>query len=361
MTQHKIIGFVASLLCLAAAPALTACSTGGDRTGGSCPSGEQCSTLVDGLHFSGSAPRSHSLWAIAEGGTERVRVQTEPGLTGASYDGEFDARSSDESVLGIGTTTGSSVTLLGESSGTAFLRILEPGTNLLLDRVDVRVAPVESVRVSTLLASLTGGTANEITAVWSGASVQLEVALLDSDGGILWDDSLAVTDHPTTLVEIPAGLEFGAVAPASGTLELTLTRDAETHPISLPVVTDATGIALFPEGTSLEVEVGSTGSICALGRASGGLIAGAPVEATLPSQLAEDPTAAPTIDGEPLDGCIGYRGETLGSGTLTLSIGTQSVDVQVSVVAATTSPLSGPPLDVSQLHGEATPGERAGD
>ncbi len=359
MTTRRILGYVAFILIIAL-PFAVACTTGGERTRVGCPAGEQCSTLVDGLYFSGVVPTAHSLFAIAEGGTERVRVQIEPGLNHTAYAGSFDARSSDASVLDIGSSSGPEVTVLGAASGHAYLRIVEPETDILLDRVDIRVAPVSRVRVTTLLAAFSSATDDEIAAVWSGASVQLVAALLDSDGGVLWDDSLEVTGHPSTLVELPLGLEFSAVAPASGSLDLSLARDAQTHPISLPVVSAATDIALFPADATVQIEVGSTGSICALGRAPGGLIAGAPVTATYPAFVTEAADAIPTVGGEPIQGCVGFRADAVGTGSVTIAIGAQTASVPITVAPAT-APLTGPALDLADAQGWATAGERASE
>jgi hypothetical protein len=356
MTTSKALGFLIILVALASWPAVIACSTGGERARLGCPAGETCSSMIDGLHFSGAAPSVHSLFAIAVGGTERVRVQRDPGLRGTPYAGAFDARSSDPSILAIDSVDGSDVTLAAVAAGHAYLRIVEPGTEILLDRVDIQVSAVSAQTVTTFAASISGASTTDVAAVWSDASVRLILGLRDPSGVFLWDDSLSVAGHPTTLVEIPAGLRIDAVAPVSGTLVLTTTRDAGTDHITLPVVVDATGIEL--SGDALHVEVGGTASICAVGHASGGLIAGAPVTATLPAIVEDAPAAVPTVDGIPLEGCVGVHGLAVGTGTATIALGGQTADVAVTVVAAS-SPLTGPSIDLADVHGRSTAGERA--
>ena len=250
--------------------------------------------------------------------------------------------------------------MLGQSAGHAYLRIVEPGTDILLDRVDVRVAAVAAVHVTTVLAAFSSAADDEITAVWTGARAQLVVTLVDASGGVLWDDSLEVAGHPSTLVQVPVGLELTAVAPASGTLALMLVRDAATHPVSLPVVSSATGIALFPDDATIELTLGTTTFFCALGRTATGLIAGAPVAATHPAGVSDAPDAIPQIDGVPVDGCVGIRGDALGLARVTISIGAQATDVAVTVVPGAV-PLEGPAIDLGHLHGWTSAGERLRD
>ena len=360
MTSRRAVGSLLFFSIVVALPLALACGRPGERIRGSCPAGETCSTLVDQLFFAGSSPTAHSFWDLAEGGTERVRVQTGIGLGDPPYARAFDARSSDASILVIGTTAPPDVTLHGAAVGHAYLRVLEPGSNLLLDRVDVRVGAVASVSVESFLSILIDPDHPQIVAVWADGALDLITSLRDAGGLVLWDDSLVVVGHPTRVIELPAGLAFAATAPTTGALDLVLTRDAASHPVSMPVVTTATSIALLGTTTALTIDLGTSTYVCAMARSATGLIAGARFAVTLPTVLVDDPTAGIEVDGRRLDGCIGVRATAVGTGALTLAAGGATATVQIDVRPASASPLTGPPLDLGRARGWARGGERGG-
>lgn len=344
--RARALGVLLGAASVAASVPLWACSQAVGT--GACPVGETCSTIVTGLFFAGTSPTPHAVVSLAVGGAERIRPLMGSDFAGPAYTGGFDPRSSDELVLTVDLPTvmpATDVTVHGVSAGDAYLRFLQPGTQLLLDRTFVRVADAVGTRVVSL--AETHEPAPPLGAVWGGASVDLTLALVDAEGAPLWDDGLAFAAPDGAAIaatSAPAGLGFSFTAPASGTIALTPTRPSGTPPpISLAVVSTVTGVrALLPTGvTALSVRPGESTYVCALGESPAGLVAGVPLTFTLPIVVTQDATAVPTHGSgsaaHPIDGCVGIRGSAVGSGTIHIEAPGASGTV---VVEVTTSPAS---------------------
>jgi hypothetical protein len=328
------------------AASLFACS---QATGtGACPVGEMCSTLVTGLFFAGSLPTAHAVVPLAVGGSERIHALSGTDLAGPVYAGGFDPRSTDDLVLAVDLPTvmpATEVTVHGVAAGDAYLRFLQPGTQLLLDRTLVRVADAVGTRVVSV--AETHEPAPPLAAVWGGASVDLTLALVDAEGAPLWDDALsfvAPDGAAITATSAPAGLGFTFTAPASGSVVLAPTRGASAlPPITLAVVSSLTGVRpLLAAGTTaVQLRPGESTYVCALGVAAAGLVAGAPLTFTLPLVVTQDASVVPThgvgAAAHPVDGCVGIRGASIGSGTLMIDGPGTSGSLVIEVVATPTS------------------------
>lgn len=133
---------------------LLAACTGGERAeSGQCPAGEVCSTETpNGLHFVGADSSDGAFGklsappATAIGGTQRITIQYDPG-TGIQRDLDLPYEADDDGGLGvkIDMQEGANVTLRGAGSRTNYLRIVEAGSDLLMDRKEMTGASLMSI------------------------------------------------------------------------------------------------------------------------------------------------------------------------------------------------------------------------
>lgn len=146
---------------------LLAACTGGERAdSGQCPAGEVCSTETPrGLHFVGATSSDPAFGklnappATAIGGTQRITIQYDPG-TGVQRDLDLAYDADDDGGIGvkIDKQEGANVTLRGVGSRQNYLRILEAGTDLLMDRKEMTGASLMSINIlSTSLEVLPDG------------------------------------------------------------------------------------------------------------------------------------------------------------------------------------------------------------
>lgn len=111
-----------------------------------CPEGEVCSGRTpEGLYFATLAWTDDDgtpldgVKATAQGGVQTVRVLTGRGLGSQPFDLPFEAVSSDATILTVLATAGPDVAIAGVAPGSAYLRIVEPVTGKLYDRILVGV------------------------------------------------------------------------------------------------------------------------------------------------------------------------------------------------------------------------------
>src|SRR6202022_4474072 len=82
--------------------------------------------------------------AIAVGGTQSIRALEGAGAGAPPFMLAFIAAASAPVILVVSTTP-PDVVVEGKSAGQAYLRLLDPGTNLLFDRVLLDVKPIDPV------------------------------------------------------------------------------------------------------------------------------------------------------------------------------------------------------------------------
>jgi hypothetical protein len=352
---------ILALACAAPTPGERLASTDGGtgRAAPTCPAGETCSSLVDGLAFQRAL--GGPLLPIAIGGRIRIRMLTACPTTswfctaGPPLTLPFIARSSDERVLGIGDVDGPEVAVRGASAGSARLRILEPAGDALLDSVVMEVRAVARTRI-TMTSLDVAAPGEDVVAVWPGSLWQslVQVRLEAADGTALLDDTLAprLTQGP---------------APASGTVSLRVVREAgeaentlqvdnRVRTISIATISNEGFFTALLGGEpaiaepGLEIDEASGGQIllCFAVRGPDGPIAGAPVEVT-----SSDTALIAVQDSVP--GCVYLLGISNGDATITASLAGLSAArlFHVSGMVAEVEPLvSAPALP------EATRGER---
>jgi hypothetical protein len=162
----------------------------------SCPAGETCSASTPkGLNFSRVKQGdsfSPAPIAIARGGYEDVRISRADGL---HYDRVFDAKTTDSvlSASGLGSDT---VRVTGDHAGSAYLRIVDHGTDALEDRISLEVRDVARVDIRVPGTMLPPGTG--AVAILPGVSSYGTpyAAPLAADGATLADDGLVTTWEP---------------------------------------------------------------------------------------------------------------------------------------------------------------------
>ncbi len=129
---------------------LVACYGGERATTGQCPAGEVCSpTTPYGLHFIGNGLADDILLsgpaATAIGGTQDVALQYDRG-DGVLIALDQPYTADDDGGIGVKVdhTSGSVVTMRGVGSRTNYLRILDPGGDLM-DRKELTGAAIDAI------------------------------------------------------------------------------------------------------------------------------------------------------------------------------------------------------------------------
>lgn len=327
------------------------CSVAGDRATSGCPTGELCSDWTpDGLHFVGAArgdlgePIGVSPTAI--GGTQTIRVLTTADIDGPEFGLGFDAVSVDPSVFEVRATVGSSVGVEGVDTGSAHLRLLEPGTDLLLDRVSVQVGAIEDVALVPRQIWLTE--TPESWALWAGSTVDVVVRLSDAAGASLVDEGLSASG--ADLVRPTAWDTFELSADTAGTSAIHVEAGDVAVDFDVAVVDT---IDAFGSGSdaAIEIEVGRVRTLCFVASSAGVTVYGldASFEAT---GMVEVEQAA---DG-PTGPCVTVTALAEGAGTVTAMAADRTTTRNITVIPEPTAGSSSEPL---LARGSATAGERA--
>ncbi len=193
------------------------CAAQGERAQDGCPSDEICAPLDGSLYFVGAALGDEEVvsddWAAphatALGGRQVVRVLHGPFLTSPPFDRPFTAAMRGD-ALAVASQDGPDVGIVGVVPGSAYLRILQPGTGDLYDRILLPVAP--AARASLAQPALRfdaprrAGTFPDWV-IWAGRDLPLVVAIEAADGERVVDDGMTVngvSGRPWDLVTVRA-------------------------------------------------------------------------------------------------------------------------------------------------------------
>src|SRR5262244_2672009 len=207
---------------------VTGCAAQGERAQDGCPSDEICAPLDGGLYFVGAALGDEELasddWAAphttALGGRQVVRVLHGPFVSSPPFVQPFNAGLRGD-ALAIASLDGPDIGIVGVAPGSAYLRIVQPGTGDLYDRILLPVAP--AARASLVQPALrvdaprrTGRLHDWV--IWAGRDLPLVVAVEASNGDRLVDDGMTVNGvagRPWDLVTVratPGPVTLGVVA-----------------------------------------------------------------------------------------------------------------------------------------------------
>ncbi len=238
----------------------SSCDAGDRASSGACPVGELCDPSVEGLHFEGATFAEGLLDVgdvkrVAVGGRQDVRLFDidEDGhhvVFEQSYTASFD-----NGVVDIEATAGNVVTLRGGAGGTGKLRIINPSTGELFDRLSVSAGKLDAAVLSQSLVVLLDGGSETPVLYAPGATgyIRLRTAedfsLVDEDAAITgtgiaqsrWDTftvgKVAPGSHALTI-------SAGDHAPITVDYEV-VHADALAHLLGDEVTRDGRGIVCF--------------------------------------------------------------------------------------------------------------------
>ena len=356
-----------SALALLAIFSTTGCALQGERAGtliGACPTGEICSDQAPkGLLFWG-AKTSDSLGGdvaiTAKGGTQTINVSLNSG-DADPFSQAFDADTSDINVAAISAVAPPTVVVSGESDGTSLLRLLEPGTDKLLDRVSIQVATIDKVTLfPDQLYQIEEK--NAPWALFSGTTTPIIVRLAAKNGDRLIDESIALTPAFGSAAPLAWDL-FGVTAPTSGDASFTINAGNGSFTAKIPVVAAideimySTLLGNFFEEDKLDVSTGRL--LCFVGRSSGVATVGAKWTFTGSSTLQIEPKNS-LLPG--LDSCANVTGTAIGPATLTVDASSFTRTFNLNFAKKMAKSAHGKPLlDATHHLTPAIAGERAGN
>ena len=338
-----------TFLRLAALPALLlpACMTEGERAEtGQCPAGEVCSSRTpNGLAFDGADFSdllfANGLQATALGGRQGVTIYD--GASGQAMRLPFAATT--QGALEVVAQATGSLDVIGRRAGTDLLRIVDPATGELYDRVSMSVRPVDRVELRNEVFGEIG-LEDRPRALWAGGRASLVVALSARDGTRLVDEAMVVTASTGTRNTRWDSISFDVPADGEVTLDAAF-GGGEAVSFALPVAAAADAVVALPLDQPT-IAVGGMAEVCFRADAGERAILGAPWRFTV--------TGPATMPGSSLGrNCALVKSTAVGTITITAEVGAVRASVNLPVTASAARvarPLpeaSGP-----------TPGERAG-
>ncbi len=319
----------------AAVLALAASTTEGDRSNaGRCPAGEQCADdTPEGLAFEGAQVSwfiGNGVAHTAVGGAQTVRITDN--LTDAALDLPFTPKVT-SAAHQVSVAATAAVTLSASAAGTGYLRITRVADGYLFDRLAIESRPIARMQARPTMNESWPGFGTESWAAWAGERVEVAVALYDSGGGWLIDESLEIA---STVQVVRTAWDAAEILPlAAGTLELAVGAGDRNELVQVTVVDTLTQVSGPGPQTRA---VGGTAEVCFQAFDGSVRVFGVPwsFQITGPGQA----LAAAEQDHP---SCLELRTTGAGSITVTASIGNRSATgtVEVTGSAARTAPASG--------------------
>ncbi len=337
---------------------LGACALPGQRaTTGECPEGEICSDLApDGVYFLG-APFSDDigeggLSPTAVGGTQTVTALSGLDTTSPPFAESFDAVTADPEIAKVGLVTPPSLVLHGVSEGNTLLRLLEPGTEKLLDRIQIHILPATRLTIYPReLAYLIDG--QSPWALLAGSTPEIVIRLQDSEGFRVVDESLSVEPSGDVVMQTAWDLVEVSV-PNSGELSFQGMATGLPFLVKASIVTSVDAIKPSPSLGNLtepeSVPLGGEGFYCFYAESGGTAVAGASWTFTSSAGVEVSPQ-----DTERWASCVGIKGLVEGPATLDVEASGFKTSFQLEVKKSTAKSAR-----LVTLPLEAKPGERAG-
>lgn len=334
------LGYVAMVL-----GSLAGCLTEGERAAsGRCPIGEICSPATpSGLLFAGPSFGdvrfgSFGVHDTAVGGVQDVTVEGIGKLPFAAL--------STNGAITVDAPIANTVRLHGVAAGDALLRIVEPGTDALYDRVTVLAGAIDRIDLGAATRELLDQP--EQIALLEGASVDLVAQLYDASGNRLVDEGLTIEGAVERLAWDTATVQ--AQRP-----EAVLTITAGDRPpvaVSLPVVAGIDEIVADLSQATPAPLAGESTLICFDGHAGDRTVVG--MTWTVTATGADRSVA---LFGR---NCLSVSRMTAGRVTVHAESTGHSRDVDVDFTAAASARRgTGAELDPRFAATDATPGERA--
>lgn len=347
------------------AGACSGCVVAGERAAGNgtgCPTGETCSSATpQGLYFQGPTPfygiGPNGPLTVAVGGTEKVTVLATSNSED-TFDSAFDAAGT--SVIQIDEVTPPDVQVSASAAGKGYLRILQKGTDKLLDRVEVLSAKAaKTALVPSTKVWVDTDVPQNGWAVFAGATVQIGAQLHSASDAPLVDQSmkLVITGAGTAdktqalwdVVKLTAG--------ASGDVLVTATLgDGTSFSQSYPVVASIDEITRVPGALGgpddAPVAPEEQKILCFRAKAKDLVVVGAPWKLTSDSDV--------VVEGDLFDSCALVSSKVVGKHTVTVSATDKQISIDFEVVKKTGGSKK-IKLQRSSLEVGLTPGERSAD
>jgi hypothetical protein len=329
MKAKKIVGITARVGGVGAAVlALAASSTEGDRsTGGRCPAGEQCAIETpEGLAFEGAQVSwfiGNGVANTAVGGAQTIQIIDNIDEQPLTWPFEPKVTSGAHTVAAAGE---SAVTLSASAAGTGYLRITRPAAGYLYDRLSVESRPVARVQARPSLTESWPGFGTESWAAYAGSTVDVAVALYDSGGGWLVDDTMNLTAN--TLVRRTAWDSIEIRPTVRGTTDI-LVGAGDTNETAQVSVTDALTSITGP--APQQRAVNGNAEVCFNAFDGSIRVFGAPYA----FQLTGPGLILPAAEQEHRS-CVEVRATGLGTIVVTASVGNLSATGQVDVTSSAT-------------------------
>lgn len=338
MTRQSFLQTLATLMFL------SACSSPGDRAaqgGEGCPPEEKCSAKTpNGLWFAGTsffdASGDFGPKTTAVFGTQTIEVLASSSLFD-TFSEDFTTESS--APLLVSSTSPPNVVVSADGEGSGYLRIIDPSTQELFDRISITSATPQSVRIVPTDAIKYDPDAIE-GVNWSfltGTSVELGIMLLDLGNNRLVDEGLTVniTGDATDGGNSSSWDKHTLSALGVGFAEINVhSMDGNSLPAGMPVVDTIDDVALVAstlEGsTSLSIVTGKERVYCFRGLSGNRAVAG----------LSWTISTSGSITAKPEEGpCFRVKAGATGTGSFT---GTTTGFKKSFSVTVTANAASGP-------------------
>jgi hypothetical protein len=272
----------------------SACTAFGERLySGECPDGETCSHEAPGAKFVGEPVAGDEIRLLdtswnptAVGGTQAIEIEFPRGQSAP-----YQPKTTDPGVFSVDWSADGKLVLHGQGEGEAYLRLVEPNTDVLIDRKKTKVAPIARASLIPADLALAGATGDDHFALFAGSpcvfgldpappehSACLAVVLLSPSGESLVDDGTTVlvpdgfAQHDRRYVVGPAD--------ATGPLAFEVHAGGHTFASQVDVVTEVDDIVLGCPGpyawaSSLVMKVGETREVCFRALRAGASVGGA--------------------------------------------------------------------------------------
>jgi hypothetical protein len=278
-----------------------------------CPTGETCSPdTPNGLFFSGSNTFMNvfdsSPKRTAVGGTQTI-LASGVDSKGSSFGVDFDAAGTN--VIGIESVAPPGVTVRGEGEGSGYLRLVEQGTDILYDRIELTVGAVARIHAVPAIEFQHDpfGAPSLDWALFAGSQVNLGVMLRDAGDTTLVDESMsiALSGSASGSPHTNQWDELTASAGNAGQAILTATIGGQSFDETLPVVDTLTDIVTISNDALKPLAAGTERQICFRAIADKYAVAGASFILDASGALTPEDTST---------SCILVKANAAGTGTV---------------------------------------------
>lgn len=309
---------------------------GGGGSGSNCIPGEVCSDATPGGLYFKSAGFFDSFFqsgpeTVAVGGVETILVYRDT-QGGKPFDLPFDAATT--GVMSVQSTSGASVAVTAGKDGTGYLRLVEPGTELLYDRFQLTAAAVTQMRLGPMEAfPFFDPAIPQISwALLASSTTPLVVSLLGGEARLI-DESidLTVSGNATVDDQYPTWDRYFVTVGASGSVTLTgKLGSGKLASVTMPIVEKADDIVPLPsseiDSPDAPLTTKKSGHYCFRAMSSGKGVAGTTYVVTGSDELGVGDGLWP--------GCVVVHGSKPGTATLTVEAAGAKKTFSIKVVTA---------------------------